>query len=782
MERFDIQMFTSAWSRYYDDAHKGTWMPLMGTWSHDQWYPSQNLLYTGADANLNPSPMDIIMLMRNGDQALTVTITYRTATQTGWETGSKYRNIITYYPIYTDAGAKTITITIPAFAEAESIHMLPDSLIWKITSVSVSGGYGLEEFGIWALASPTPRILFGLGWNELIANIMRLKRGTWAALSPCPTCLGGGVVNGSTCPACGGYFFDGNQATAPLLDLLGDKVGLGRHTSETDIGYAKRIWTRKWEIIPTKAEILRYFKHFCDVKETITETDPITLITTTRPLIEIIDTAHLQEPTFFVAVSAQDMGVHKLWDPLDENLDYDGMVENACPAGVNGYFDWLGFAGEELAIADDSSNQPWGFEEDNYGSDIDISSLMDNFFGEFTDWSQPNYLSDFQHYINPSYVWTAYLNGDSIPTKESGKWSLIIGAGGFISQKVDDRQRGQMHSTVQGVRTAVLGTFPMISGLTFANYKVKFDAMIPSGLVDTYPLEFGVSEAFQTAQANLRIDLLFKNDGKVYSEQGGSDQDTGITWTASQFATFEVHTLSSSTFKLVKKNWHYIVQYREWWTFEDGSLADFTVTHVTVSTDHAHGGTRSAKFDSTSFNATMSRTDAHTYMSAWFYTTDAGNSLFEWWDQDPANPPYIRAYFDPQSGQVWIYDHTTPHNIGSYSSNTWFKLGFVQHPDTKTVDYYINDVLAYAGAQWYNTSGTDYGFWEMLQLHTVSRIMYIDDIQIDPVNIKINDEPAGIHESIPMTNQNAFSGGISNVEVASTSSKGVYVDAIEFAW
>ena len=264
MERYRIATFTSAWSRYHAAPVKGAWVPNMGTWLRGAWHPSTNTLVDGSI--INPAAMYLLVQERTREKALVVTINYKTARISSWvqEVKNGFRQD---FPVHVFDEDKSYEITIPAYTDPETIFLLPDNDIYQITSVTCTGGSGInrEKFSILALASPSPRILYGLGANELMQNLLRVKRGLFAQPEFCMTCMGTGEYEGGTCPECDGYKFAGPNATCPLLDFHGRNENMPRYSGETDEAYARRIWARKWNIIPTLSEISRYFTHFMHI-------------------------------------------------------------------------------------------------------------------------------------------------------------------------------------------------------------------------------------------------------------------------------------------------------------------------------------------------------------------------------------------------------------------------------------------------------------------------------------------------------------------------------------
>lgn len=407
MERFSIQTFTSAWARYYAESMKGTWAPNMGTWLRGEWLPSSATLVSGA--NINPSPMLLIVQERTREDDTVVVINYDTATISSWvqEVRNGFRQD---FPVHVHSESKSQTITIPAYTDSETVFPLQDNNIYRITSVTVtaSAGRNQEKFSILALASPTPRILYGLGANDLMTNILRVRRGLFPQPEWCMTCMGTKEYpTGTTCPECGGLGFAGPNATYPLLDFHGRNVNLPRYVGESDEAYARRVWARTWDMIPVKSEIERYFIHFMHIL------DPADLL-----VWEIPDD---DEPVFYVAAKYTGLGSKALWQQGDPFQDYDGMVERICPAGVNGYFMWLfpGFDGEGDEITfDDDWSSPGGDADDVYGNVWQGSWWMDSFWEEFGDWSSENMLDDFD----------SYDDEDDIPTESPAIWSIVSGS------------------------------------------------------------------------------------------------------------------------------------------------------------------------------------------------------------------------------------------------------------------------------------------------------------------------------------------------------------------
>jgi hypothetical protein len=76
----------------------------------------------------------------------------------------------------------------------------------------------------------------------------------------------------------------------------------------------------------------------------------------------------------------------------------------------------------------------------------------------------------------------------------------------------------------------VIGTYPVVSGTAFQNYRAKMDVIFTES-AETYQLEAGITEDSMTSDANLRIHLAFKNsDRLVYYHNGTSLVSTGVYW------------------------------------------------------------------------------------------------------------------------------------------------------------------------------------------------------------------------------------------------------------
>ena len=498
MERYSIQTFTSAWSRYYAASIKGSWIPNMGTWLRGAWHPSTNVLIDGVI--INPSPMFLLVQERTREAALSVEIHYKTALPPSWvqEIKNGFRQD---FPVYEFDDDKECTIIVPAHSDPETIYMLPGNNIYQIDSVVVTGGAGRdqEKFSILALASPSPRILYGLGANDLEQNLLRVKRGLFPQPEFCMTCMGTKEYpEGVTCPECEGYGFAGPNAVYPLLDFHGRNVSLPRYGLEADEEYGRRIWARKWNLIPTKSEIERYFTHFMHVM------NPLDLLVWEHPDDD--------EPLFWVAAYYDGLGSKALWHQGDANQDYDGMVERACPAGVNGYFAWLfpGFDGnaDELVVSDESSSQEWNLNDEDYGPQWQGSEWNEALWEEFDDWCSENLLDNFEEYEDE----------DDIATEDPVKWDLVDGT---FKRTITLPAMGEL-------KGEVIGTFPVISGVVFDDYRVKFDAVF-DGSAETYKMKVGIAEDGNTDDEDLNIRIVFKNSDKlIYSKGIPSVPESGI--------------------------------------------------------------------------------------------------------------------------------------------------------------------------------------------------------------------------------------------------------------
>jgi hypothetical protein len=593
MERYSIQMFTSAWARYYAASVKGSWIPNMGTWLRGTWLPSTNVLV--AASIINPSPMFLLVQERTREVALSVEIHYKTAAISSWvqEIRNGFRQD---FPVYVFDEDKECTVVVPAYTDPETIYMLPDNNMYQIDSVVVTGGAGRnqEKFSILALASPSPRILYGLGANDLQQNLLRVKRGLFPQPEFCMTCMGTKEYpEGTTCPECEGYGFAGPNAVYPLLDFHGRNVSLPRYGAEADEAYGRRIWARKWNVIPTKSEIERYFTHFMHIM------DPLDLLVWEHPDDD--------EPLFWVAAYYGGLGTGALWQQGDANQDYDGVVERACPAGVNGYFAWLAHggggydgdagdgSGDELIVTDDSSSQEWDLEGDLYGPLWEGSEWLEALWDEFGGWSSENLLDDFE----------GYDDGDDIAAEAPAKWTEVSGAweaetgmAGLLKatpvlESGVETFEDDVHDPDLAEDTSIddvvgpLGTWNKVSGdatclvhvdsgnkvleivddtdahsctldlpwsshihpngMDWLSFKMKVASHSGTNLIY---LAWGVDD-YTYPGGGRRIQLQFRNDGTIYCYHAGSWENTGKTFAHdASWNSIKILLFSLSSFKI----------------------------------------------------------------------------------------------------------------------------------------------------------------------------------------------------------------------------------------
>jgi len=292
-----------------------------------------------------------------------------------------------------------------------------------------------ETITIFCLASPTTRYLYGAKFWELYENGVKIQDAVWASPYFCATCTGTGVyppVNsiidthlGQTCPECDGFGFSGPHATGFMLDRKGADVGMTRNDGESDEQFGKRIWARKWKIIPTLDEIKRFFDHFAHAQD--------------DECVRIRVIEDMDEPTFFMALNLEKMGSKALWQPGDPNENWDGLVDMVTPAGVNGYFGgWIMVMRDTIEaseLVDASSQQYWGYLRDVYNPVFEGAVFRESLFGGFTessrlestiffdDFSSGDF-SKFQIYAGSPYV----AGGKAILTSPStiGK-SIVCG-------------------------------------------------------------------------------------------------------------------------------------------------------------------------------------------------------------------------------------------------------------------------------------------------------------------------------------------------------------------
>lgn len=415
MERFDIRMFTSAWGKYYDDANHGVWMPPLGMWREGSWKAGNERLHVNG-ASINPAPLVCIVARRIHDIPMTVSITYKTAILDHFENVTELNRRYSF-PVYIHSQEKTTTFTIPAFSDIDTVFRIceDDNQIYDIVNVEVTSEYRRDEtFIIYALASPTSRLIYAQGWHKIYEDLIRMKRATWSCLSICGNCGGVGTIDGETCPECDGYRFSGTNATGYLLDRIGYDVGLIRNLNEPDETFAKRVWARKWHVIPVESEIRKYFEHFAHIK------NPDGLY--------IIKTDDVQEPTFFVCIDPYLIGSKAIWQQGDQYLDYDGMVERICPAGVNGYFRWLLQGKDTFDIDDSNSEIQYQMLRDIYGATVYCCELLSSKFDEMRDFncSHSGIFKAWENFTDP-HDWTyaldilsSFLGHDKVARLHSG--------------------------------------------------------------------------------------------------------------------------------------------------------------------------------------------------------------------------------------------------------------------------------------------------------------------------------------------------------------------------
>jgi hypothetical protein len=498
MERFDIRMLTSAFSKRYTDSRRGSWMPLLGQWdAENDWQPTNTLLHDGGDGEINPAPLVAVVGDKIRDYDLTVEITYKIAKFKEFEfrqyTYRKYA-----YPVYEYDETKVYTFTIPKFSDINTIIRIApsDNLIYDIVDVQVTSSHRFNEmFQIYALASPTARIIYGMKWYELYENAVLIKNGLWAAPPWCVTCVGTGIYQGSTCPECEGFKFSGVHAINFILDRKGKDTNLTRFDGEDDQQFGKRIWTRKWWVIPTEDEIKRYFMHFCHIDEADEE-----------EAILIYKIEDLDEPTFYVCINPEFMGSKALWQMGDAFEDYDSVVEKIPPAGVNAYFSWLmtmfdDVPGDGVGHRDDSSSQFWQFIVDVYGAAWNSAVWYENQFGEGRDELLQNF----------SGIYSAWENFKSTsPGSPPSGWVNSFGApeviGSFLGHNhalwlKDQGDLGSTTFTVKSLGTTLAGTF----------YVDAYVCMLEELQVDNSGVGAGVINAGSTGYISIGFAKLAGN-------------------------------------------------------------------------------------------------------------------------------------------------------------------------------------------------------------------------------------------------------------------------------
>jgi hypothetical protein len=374
MERHDVRMFTSAWGKRYVDSMRGTWMPLLGVLEEGTYINNEETTLHDEGQFINPCQVIIVPMIRVRDIDITITVTYKTAKLSDWQ--SQNTEGFSYdFPVYEHEEEKVHEFVIPAFTEAEAVFLFPDNNVYEIVSVVQGEGRGVELFSFFALASPTPRYLFGLGWDRLYSNFVRLKRGTFSSLEYCGTCIGTGEFLGEVCPECNGYLFSGPNASGPVLDTKSREVGISRNTGEGDEQFAKRVWARKWTLIPMEEEIVRYFKHFAHAEDDD---------------IEIIKFLSLDEPTYFVGLDGYNLGPEAIWQMGEDFENWADLVKLTPPAGVNAFFLWLSSGEDPFEIVDDGT-PPLVYTEqyDPYGGAFGGSEFMVTGFNEMRDFLSP---------------------------------------------------------------------------------------------------------------------------------------------------------------------------------------------------------------------------------------------------------------------------------------------------------------------------------------------------------------------------------------------------------
>lgn len=189
-----------------------------------------------------------------------VRFTYNIAEFSGYITET-VNNISYQQAVYTGVvGEYTGTVYFESGMREYSQQIYNDHQhIRKINSMYVSDP--LQEIKVFCIADDGARLFYGMH-DELIRDLNEIvEQGLFISPPKCQLCNGSGLYEGSTCIDCSGYKYIGRNAQKWLLEERCKDVGIYKRT-EIEDSFQYRGWAKKWWLVPTQKEVIRYMSHF----------------------------------------------------------------------------------------------------------------------------------------------------------------------------------------------------------------------------------------------------------------------------------------------------------------------------------------------------------------------------------------------------------------------------------------------------------------------------------------------------------------------------------------
>lgn len=338
MSTYDmIREITQAYTKLSDEGFIGHNMPLMAIVSG-----STSRVF--GDIMPNCGPLLFINQSRQRYPVSgTINFTYLTAVESGYVTETL--NGVEYQRMYYTGATSTYsgTIYIASGQREYSQQLYNDHYVRKIESITCDDP--TQEIKVYCLADNGARLLYGIN-NELIRGLIDItERGVFIAPPICKLCGGTGVYEGETCIDCNGYKYVGRNAEKWLLSERAADVGIIKQTeSEESMQY--RAWAKKWHLIPTSSEIIRYFSHFLRLSE-----EYITIEEYNEKECYFV----IRFPLSFVG----DLGVGDILSISGTTIQ--SLLDDIEPAGVNGVAEGFYLFSDESATWDychDFSEKP----------------------------------------------------------------------------------------------------------------------------------------------------------------------------------------------------------------------------------------------------------------------------------------------------------------------------------------------------------------------------------------------------------------------------------------
>lgn len=342
----------------------------------------------------------------------------------------------------------TYEFTIPAYTKPGKVYRLPNKRTYKINDISVSGGIAdqpLTRLGFYALADNGSKLLYSLNWNKIFEYGRTALYGAYGNPDKCPRCAGSGYVAdpSDTCVQCGGYKYDGPNASGFLERQIGLDYGLIKDNDTTNDEFRNKIWAMNWWVTPTKKEIQRYFSHFARIEDDEIEVNNVDRIST-GPLPTGVEKAVDILLPYTIPFAVFDKA-DKIWNQMAESIEPAGIDIrfSFLIAGFSGSWEWVewesvytsGFVSAKLTGLQ-PENWVAGFSNPIFNMDHGSNSFYSE-WGE--DWFFFNHLCESIHpsgYISGTSG--IQLNSGTTYSWESGalesgawlKWVEISGSDG----------------------------------------------------------------------------------------------------------------------------------------------------------------------------------------------------------------------------------------------------------------------------------------------------------------------------------------------------------------